>query len=204
MVLLNAVYFKGIWINQFKPSKTKMYPFYLGSLRTAIPAKFMRTNGYFRSAYLNEIHATALALPYSVTKLTFSSFLFLIVIFFQSKRNSLIILLPNQIVGLKLLESRITGNFITSLNSRLRTKRFDAVMIPKFRTEVSLDLVDILKHMGVNDLFDERTANLSRISRNDEDDLFVSNAFHRTYIDVNEKGTEAIAASGDNSVIFVF
>lgn len=113
----------------------------------------------------------------------------------------MIILLPTKIDGLKLLESRITHNHITSLNSRLRTKRFDAIMIPKFKTETSLELVGVLQKLGVIDLFNERLANLSGISGNNQvtrpdDDLFVSNAFHRSFIDVNEKGTEAAAASG--------
>ena len=68
MVMVSAIYFKGTWLNQFKPSRTKNLPFYLGSLRSAVPAKLMRSNGYYRTANLNEIHARALELPYSVKK----------------------------------------------------------------------------------------------------------------------------------------
>jgi len=116
----------------------------------------------------------------------------------------MIILLPTKIDGLKLLESSITYGHITSLNSRLRTKRFDAVMIPKFKTEASLDLVGVLQKLGATDLFNERLANLTGISGSNQDHLFVSNAFHRSFIDVNEKGTEAAAASGKSNYHFTF
>jgi len=66
-------------------------------------------------------------------------------------------------------------------------------VLPRFRVTMSLDLKVALQHLGVADLFDSRVCDLTGI--NPDADLFVSGAFHQTFVDVNERGVEAAAAT---------
>ena len=76
------------------------------------------------------------------------------------------------------------------------------VEMPKFRVTVALDLKAALQALGVNDLFIHDICDLTGI--NPDDTLYVSGAFHQTFVDVNEKGVEAAAATavviGDESM----
>ena len=103
------------------------------------------------------------------------------------------ILLPNSINGLAALESQLTSAKLNNAISRMYSAKVD-VSIPKFKMTLQVELNDILKSMGMKDLFVRRTADLSGMdgTRN----LFVSKVIHKTYIDVSEEGTEAAAATG--------
>ena len=68
MVLLNAVYFKGKWLQQFKHSRTKMRPFYARSSTNPVVTRMMQTHGRFQTANLHELDARALELPFEVIK----------------------------------------------------------------------------------------------------------------------------------------
>jgi serpin B len=78
--------------------------------------------------------------------------------------------------------------------------QFDALLggglqveMPRFRVTMSLDLKDALQHLGVADLFESPACDLTGI--NPDAQLFVSGAFHQTFVDVNERGVEAAAAT---------
>ena len=66
MVLLNAVYFKDQWLQQFKRNETKVQPFYLRSSTNRVMTRMMHTYGSFRTADLEQLDARALELPYKV------------------------------------------------------------------------------------------------------------------------------------------
>ena len=110
----------------------------------------------------------------------------------QGSQFSMVILLPNQLNGLANLESSLSSKLLDVIDSRLNKIQVD-IVIPKFKIESSPDLKHILRGVGIVDLF-KTEADLSGISGSKE--LYVSDAFHRTFIDVNEKGTEAAAATG--------
>ncbi len=106
------------------------------------------------------------------------------------------IILPNKVDGLTELESKLTSeNVLDTLNKHVRMPSKIQVTIPKFKVEASVDLNENLKALGMSDLFDEKNADLSGISG--KKDLFVSNVFHKTFIEVNEEGSEAAAATGN-------
>nr|CAG4641903.1 EOG090X0ACU [Eurycercus lamellatus] len=175
VVLISAVYFKGNWLKPFNPKKTRDQPFYVASSRKPVVTKMMHIRGYFRLAHLIEADASALELPY------------------EGHQMSMIILLPNQRDGLGRLESDLSSkNILSLLDKGFKRSRLN-VIIPKFKMETSLNLVNALKKLGVLDLFNLASADLSGMSGRKE--LFVSDAFQRAFIDVNEKGTEAAAAT---------
>ena len=96
------------------------------------------------------------------------------------------IVLPNKIHGLIELESKMHETSLA--NVEMRSFKLH-VAIPKFKLDADVKLKDILIHMGMPDMFDERVADFSGVSG--EKDLHVSNIFHKSFIDVNEGGSEA-------------
>ncbi|EFX68557.1 hypothetical protein DAPPUDRAFT_63029, partial [Daphnia pulex] len=173
LILLNAIYFKGNWLKAFDSTKTRVRPFYVSPNHKPIPTKMMASRNYFRTAFIKEANLRALELPYS------------------GSQFSMVILLPNQLNGLTHLESSLSPKLLSLIDSKLNKIQMD-VVIPKFKLEFSPDLKSVLRSVGIVDLFNT-DADLSKISGSKE--LFVSDAFHRTIIEVNEKGTEAAAAT---------
>ena len=100
------------------------------------------------------------------------------------------IVLPNKIHGLLELESKMHETSLANVEMRCAKLH---VAIPKFKLDADVKLKDILIHMGMPDMFDERVADFSGVSG--EKDLHVSNIFHKSFIDVNEGGSEAAAAT---------
>ena len=111
----------------------------------------------------------------------------------QGNRLSMFIILPNQIDGLPSLESNLPENFFELIDNESMNAKLD-VVVPKFKIEAQVDMKEVLIEMGMADLFDRCNADLSGIAG--KKDLFVSDVFHKAFIDVNEKGSEAAAATG--------
>ena len=104
--------------------------------------------------------------------------------------------LPNKQQGLSELEAKIHENSLANIEMKRAEMQ---VAIPKFCLKADLDLKDALIGMGMPDAFDEKTADFSGISV--EKDLFVSDIFHKSFIDVNEGGCEAAAATFSSSCL---
>lgn len=116
-----------------------------------------------------------------------------ILVIFQGWFFSMFIVLPNKIDGLPELELKMHEASLDDSNVEMRSAKLH-VAIPKFKLDADIKLKDILIKMGIADLFDANAADFSGISG--EKDLFVSNIFHKSFIDVNEEGSEANAATG--------
>lgn len=106
----------------------------------------------------------------------------------------MIIILPNRYNGLARIESLLSSKLLSLIDSKLSKTLID-VVIPKFKFESSPDVKRVLRNVGIIDLFNA-DADLSGISGSKE--LYVSDAYHRAFIEVNEKGTEAAAVTGNN------
>ncbi|KAI0208456.1 Serpin B3, partial [Lamellibrachia satsuma] len=172
-VLVNTIYFKGLWKIPFHVNYTISNTFQL-SATESVTIKMMNSAGHrFQYAEVSNLNCQILELPY------------------VGDEVSMYILLPNTVDGLAALEAQLTSVKLNNAISDMEEAKVD-VSIPKFTMTLTLDLNTMLKAMGMKDMFDN--ADLSGIdgTRN----LVVSKVVHKAYIDVNEKGTEAAAATG--------
>jgi serpin B len=104
----------------------------------------------------------------------------------------MIILLPKKIDGLDELEKSLNVDNLSKWQKKLY-KRKVIVSVPKFKMTSQFSLASVLKSMGMTDAFSSN-ANFSGI--NGKRDLFISAVIHKAFVDVNEEGTEAAAATG--------
>jgi len=173
MFLMNALYFKGDWTSEFDKSKTTKKPFHLDDGST-IEASTMLHEKLGANYYTGQ-DFTALELPYG-------------------RRNfSMIIMLPTN--GL----SNFYQSFTPSVWDEMTTALSNAsewtgfiVSMPKFSFDYETLLNDQLQALGMLDAFSPALADLSGIS---DANIFVDFVKQNTFVDVNEKGTEAAAVT---------
>uniref|UniRef100_A0A1B6MQX2 Serpin domain-containing protein n=1 Tax=Graphocephala atropunctata TaxID=36148 RepID=A0A1B6MQX2_9HEMI len=178
LVLANAAYFKGKWEKEFPTEDTAEQKFYLNS-GTTVPVTMMYQENKFRMIRNAELGIEVLELPYSGNDI------------------SMFILLPTKTSPsavpqlLKLLSYETLQKTLVATSSRTPYKI--SVTIPKFTVEQTTELTPILESMGVGDIF-EPTANLGTLTGSPVGVSF-SDAIHKAKIQVDEKGTEAAAAT---------
>jgi len=171
LVLTNAIYFKGKWAAQFKPESTKDLPFtLLNGEKVNTPT--MSQTGKFGYMETNDIQA--LEMPYVNNDL------------------SMVILLPKKADGIKGLEKELVSDNLAGWLAKIY-KREVQVFIPRFKMTSEFELAKVLGEMGMPDAFSGK-ADFSGMTGNK--DLFISAVVHKAYVDVNEEGTEAAAATG--------
>jgi serpin B len=170
LVLTNAIYFKGNWARQFKEDRTKDAPFTLADGQKIDVAMMNQTAEF---DYLETESFQALELPYVDNEL------------------SMIILLPKEFDGVYELEKTFTMENLSQWLGKLH-RREVIVSVPKFKLTSQFSLASVLKSMGMNDAF-STNADFSGMSG--KRDLFISAVIHKAYVDVNEQGTEAAAAT---------
>ena len=176
LVLANALYLKAPWAWEFKDSLTKPKPFHLADGKTVDVATMNNRNMF---GYAKQYGYTAVSIPYSGSEL------------------QLVIILPDDVDGLATIEARLGPEMLTEC-SKLQAEEVD-LELPKFKIEPpSIPLADNLKQLGMQMAFDDPqgSANFDRMSPKLRDKyLAISNVFHKTFIAVDEKGTEAAAAT---------
>ncbi|MBN2272277.1 MAG: serpin family protein [Sedimentisphaerales bacterium] len=172
LVLTNAIYFKGDWASKFKEENTKNATFHLSEEKT-VETPMMCQKGSFD--YVEDEDSQTLVLPYKGDEL------------------SMVVVLPKEVSLLASVESKLcAGNLRFEL--ALVRKREVAVHLPKFKmTTATVDLGDILQSLGMKDAFSLPPADFSGMTGKKE--LFISNVLHKAFVEVNEEGTEAAAAT---------
>ncbi len=171
-VLINAIYFKGSWTNEFDKNETTDRPFQLldGSVKN-VPLMAMKEE----FSYFENEKFQAITLPYGDGELSMKVFL--------PKENSS-------------LEEFKT--MLTSENWAAWQKGFEVeegtILLPKFQLEFEASLNEALKSLGMASAFDEN-ANFTKMINEDEQ-VLITNVKQKTFIDVNEEGTEAAAVTG--------
>jgi serpin B len=171
LVLTNAIYFKGNWARQFKENRTKDSPFTLADGQK-IDVATMNQKAKF--GYMETDTFQALELPYVDDEL------------------SMVILLPKKLDALDEFEKKLTPENLTQWLAKIYKSEV-VVFVPKFKMTSQFSLASVLKSMGMKDAFSS-DADFSGI--NGKRDLFISAVIHKAYVEVNEEGTEAAAATG--------
>lgn len=170
MYLINAIYFKGIWLYEFDEDYTDNDLFYLKG-GTSITVPFMQqevTTRYATNALFSMIE-----MPYG------------------EGNYNMIIMLPHE------------GNTAEDIVALLTPENWDGwigalteqnvrILLPKFKFEYKNKLNDELDAMGMGVAFSDQ-ADFSKI--NPEEDLFISKVLHKSFVEVNEEGTEAAAVT---------
>lgn len=170
LFLINAIYFKGTWQREFDPSRTQEDPFHLanGDVKQVPMMRQQHRYPYYRGENFQ-----AISLAYGDGEM------------------SMYIFLPDR-------ESNL-NNFLRDLNaerwehwmSQFHGQDVSLVM-PKFKLEYGRTLNDALKVLGMDIAFQGDLANFSRMA---SAPLYIENVLHKTFVEVNEEGTEAAAAT---------
>jgi serpin B len=172
MVLANAIYFKGSWAQKFDTAMTKEQPFRISS-KDSVNVRMMTLYGQ-EFGYLKDNKVECIRLPYAGNDL------------------SMIIILPKKRDGLNEIESTLTKGQVNGFCANLR-KTEVTVCVPKFKITRDFLLNKQLSSLGMSDAFG-RSADFSGMD--DTRSLFISAVIHKAFVDVNEEGTEAAAATG--------
>lgn len=174
IVLLNALHFKGNWLNKFDEAATEEDDFWT-SEEDSIKINYMNQKAKFSYGFFDELDCMALDMPY------------------QDSDLSMFVLLPGERSGLKTLAEKLQGLNLVDLAERMDEQEVQ-VKFPKFKADYSVELSEILKKFGLNKMFSE-DAEFDNMLESPES-VFVSKVLHKACIEVNEEGTEAAAATG--------
>lgn len=172
MYLLNAIYFNGEWKYTFEVKETTNRSF-TKTDKSVIQVPTMTTEKQFN--YTKQSDFEMLEIQYG------------------SGNYSMLILLPNEGKTVNKVISLMTKENLSNWVKQLSEQK-KMLYMPKFEFKYDNSLKDELTVMGMTDAFNEAKANLKGIS--DAGKLFVSEVMHKSYIKVDEKGTEAAAVTG--------
>jgi serpin B len=172
LVLANAIYFKGLWEKPFDKKYTVEAPFHVSASATG-PVQMMHLIHGFGFASVGG--ARVLELPY------------------RGGQLSMLILLPDAIDGLAALEERLGEDSLRAWTEALGRHEVH-VGLPRFKAESRFVLSEALAGLGMPSAFSAEQADFSGI--NGARDLFISLIVHKAFVEVNEEGTEAAAATG--------
>jgi len=181
--LVNAAYFKGQWASQFKASETKFGNFYIKRDQIRM-VKFMRQKGSFNYYVSEELQAHVLELPYEGDHV-----------------SMLVILPPWKDDSLQETVRRMTPEVMKGVIAEIKTgygkvEKLD-VMLPKFSISGSLELLEPLEKLNVSQLFGGNSNLTGFLDQygGEKDTVSLNSAQHKSFIEVNEEGSEAAAAT---------
>lgn len=171
MVLVNAIYFNGKWEYPFNKENTYQDKFYVYS-ECEMQTDFMKRTASMK--YHEDDLAQMVEIPYA------------------NKSLSMMVILPKKKYGMEELENHLNHKLYQSYQKAMFSKRVNLIL-PKFKISDDYELNEPLKKLGMKSAF-EKDADFSGMTGTR--DLFISNVVHKSYVDVNEEGTEAAAATG--------
>ena len=177
MYLINVIYFKGNWLYQFDEEDTRLDDFFLENGETK-QVDMMVQSDRFATYFSDSVHM--IELPYG------DSLFSMTVLMPADERKPL-----NQFIS-----ESVTADNLNSWRSNLRASfQKIPVHLPKFEMEYEIEYNDILKAMGMEIAFIEWNANFKGMADLSPQNLFISEVKHKTFIRVDEKGTEAAAVT---------
>jgi serpin B len=171
LVLTNAIYFKGNWQDQFDKDATQKEEFHLSATQWVMAPLMHRTGSY---SYYDGGTFQAIELPYGGNEM------------------SMVVLLPKDTNGLPALEKSFTAAAASEWIQKLEPVEKVTLTLPSFTMTQQFELSSALSAMGMAQAFSD-AADFSGMTGKSE--FTISAAIHKAYIDVNEVGTEAAAAT---------
>lgn len=178
MYLINALYFKGDWLRQFDPEDTAPATFHLESGGT-VEVEMMNQEGRF-ATYLSE-EVQMIELPYGDSLFTMT------------------VLMPGSAEKPidQFVEEEVTAENLAEWRSNLNVSEFHQTMVglPKFEMEYEITYNDILKAMGMEIAFAPGQADFSGLVEAESAGLWIDEVKHKTFVRVDEEGTEAAAVT---------
>nr|XP_039271084.1 leukocyte elastase inhibitor-like [Styela clava] len=172
LVLANALYFKGNWQTTFNRMNNMKKDFHV-TPRKVVEVEFMVRKDYYQFARDKDLKLQMLEIPHN------------------GGATSMVIVLPSKKFGLKAIEKKFSAKQLNKIEKKYSKKEV-VLSLPRFKIEYSSDLVESFKGLGARSIFGS-DANFSKISC--KKDLYVSAIVHKAFVDVNEEGTEAAAAT---------
>ena len=174
LFLINAIYFKGQWSNEFEKGKTREEDFKLadgGQKKLPMMSQSGKYNHYKGKDF------QAVSLPYG------------------TGRVSMYVFLPDKGTTLDQFERNLTVEDWETWMKGFRVAPGE-VMLPCFKLEYEVDLNDVLKALGMAEAFDPHRANFSGIAQlSQAERIYISKVKHKTFAEVNEEGTVAAAVT---------
>ncbi|CAA9458084.1 MAG: hypothetical protein AVDCRST_MAG25-408 [uncultured Rubrobacteraceae bacterium] len=171
LVLANAVYFKASWASSFVEEGTEDGTFSLPE-GGEVTVPLMRQTSYLPHAEGEGYQAVRL--PY------------------KDDAADMLVVLPEK-RRFEEIEGRLSAGLLDEVDEEMRPGEYVKLTMPRFDFETNLDLIPLLRSMGMTIPFDSGAADFSGITK--EGDLFIGDALHKANITVDEKGTEAAAAT---------
>ncbi len=173
LVLTNAIYFKGQWLTEFDPDLTRNESFYVNKDKEIEVPMMRRTDeeAVFDYARLDDVQI--LSLPY------------------KGEEVAMTIILPDR-GQLEAVEASLSLEQLNYYRSALNRQRVD-VYLPRFKMDTKYIMNDDLSDLGMPSAFSSQ-ADFSGLTG--ARDLYISAVIHQAFVEVNEEGTEAAAATG--------
>ena len=171
LVLTNAIYFKGLWENPFDSKYTTKIDFKLDSSKTVKVDMMSLSDCFFNYTETDDLQI--LKMPYEGNDL------------------SMLVILPKE-NNISIADSSLNTLNIEDWNSRFDEIKIN-IDIPKFKFKTEYNLNNVLTKMGMVDAFSEIDADFSGMDGTKS--LFISDILHKAFVEVNEEGTEAAAAT---------
>uniref|UniRef100_A0A915ALB5 Serpin domain-containing protein n=1 Tax=Parascaris univalens TaxID=6257 RepID=A0A915ALB5_PARUN len=170
LALVNAIYFKGDWATKFDVHRTTKKQFHVAENQNREIEMMTVTQNFL---YTEDETMQVLGLPY------------------KNDVVSMFVFLPKKKFGLAEVEKSLTGEKLIALINSVGKDNKIIVELPKFKLESKFELKTTLEQLGIHDAFTS-SANFSDISVKP---LFISHVIHQAFIETNEEGTEAAAAT---------
>lgn len=169
--IINALYFNGSWKYKFDKDATENMPFYTNDGEKETPFMFLNQElDYFETADFQ-----AVKLPYSDNEMSMNIFL------------------PNENTSLAdFIASMTADSWMDWQTAFAQTE--GTVVMPKFTLEYEIKLNEMLREIGINDAFDPEKADFSKMAETSKP-LYISEVKQKTFVDVQEEGTEAAAVT---------
>jgi serpin B len=175
LVLVDAVYLKDRWAREFPQGNTKDGPFHRTPADTVTTAMMYDEGGAHDFGLVVDPAYKAVSL---MTK---------------DHRTAMIVVVPEAVDGLAAIEGRVDGPFLKTLITGFRPHKVN-LTLPKFKASSEMSLKPALSKLGIKRLFESGRADLAGIDGG-KDQLYIGEVVHKAYVDVNEEGVEAAAAT---------